>query len=106
MRAKGAKSPVYQITGARKSLSEDVAYRQRRYLISMSIRTMCFILAVVSHGPMRWAMFVAAVLLPYFAVVYANGGRERAPEPPSAFVPGNRPELESGKNSAESSPQG
>ncbi|KWX04342.1 hypothetical protein TH66_06940 [Carbonactinospora thermoautotrophica] len=104
MKTKGAKPAVYQITGARKSLSEDVAYRQRRYLISMSIRTVCFVLAVVFHGPMRWIMFVAALTLPYFAVVFANGGRERAPESTSTYLP-IRPELGPGENHAESSPR-
>ncbi|MFF7919414.1 DUF3099 domain-containing protein, partial [Streptomyces cyaneofuscatus] len=37
---------VFRITGARTGLQEDVRGRQRRYVISMSIRTASVILAV------------------------------------------------------------
>ena len=72
------RAPVYQITGARMGVREDVDQRTRRYLISMGIRTVCFVLAVVTSGWLRWAMIAAAVALPYLSVVFANGGRERA----------------------------
>jgi len=71
------KSPVYQITGARPGVREDVNGRTRRYLISMGVRTACFLLAVVTDGWLRWVLIAAAVLLPYLSVVFANGGRER-----------------------------
>ncbi|WP_343230771.1 DUF3099 domain-containing protein [Yinghuangia seranimata] len=86
-RERGAKAPVFEISGARKSLSEDVRARQRRYIISMSVRTVCFLLAVVFSGPLRWAMLAGAVLLPYIAVVVANGGRSRHQgDPPASQV--------------------
>jgi len=69
--------PVYQITGARRGVRDDVDRRTRRYLISMGIRTACFVLAVVTDGWLRWVLIAAAVLLPYLSVVFANGGRER-----------------------------
>src|SRR3954452_18212350 len=81
-RRKDPAPPVYQITGARRGVREDVDQRTRRYLISMGIRTVCFILAVVTSGWLRWAMIAAAVALPYLSVVFANGGRERAPAIP------------------------
>ncbi|MEV7603297.1 DUF3099 domain-containing protein [Kitasatospora sp. NPDC089797] len=79
---------VYRITGARSSLSEDVRGRQRRYVISMLVRTLCVLLAVVLWDVQRWLAFAAlagGVLLPYFAVLIANAGRERAPGLPSTF---------------------
>ncbi|MFD5464772.1 DUF3099 domain-containing protein [Kitasatospora sp. NPDC127059] len=79
---------VYRITGARSSLSEDVRGRQRRYVISMLIRTACVLLAVVLWDVERWLAFAAlggGVLLPYFAVLIANAGREQAPGLPSTF---------------------
>ncbi|MDH6134339.1 hypothetical protein P3T37_003742 [Kitasatospora sp. MAA4] len=79
---------VFRITGARTSLTEDVRGRQRRYVISMLIRTVCLLLAVALWGVQRqvaWGALVAAVLLPYFAVIIANAGRERAPGLPSTF---------------------
>ena len=67
---------VFDVTSAPKSLSNDLAGRQRRYLISMMIRTVCFILTVVLPSPYRWFALVGAVTLPYIAVVIANAGRE------------------------------
>jgi hypothetical protein len=95
------KAPVYDITGARRSLSEDVAYRQRRYVISMSIRTVCFLLIIVVDGWLRWAFFAAALLLPYFAVIFANAGRERAPAAPATFVEHTAPQLPRGRGEEE-----
>jgi hypothetical protein len=69
--------PIYQITGARRGVRDDVNNRTRRYLISMGVRTVCFLLAVVTDGWLRWALIAAAVVLPYLSVVFANGGRER-----------------------------
>jgi hypothetical protein len=72
-----SKEPVYQITGARPGVRDDVDSRTRRYLVSMGIRTVCFILAVVFSGWLRWGFVGAALLLPYLSVVFANSGRER-----------------------------
>ena len=66
------------ITGAKVPLSEDQKQRTRRYLVSMAIRTVCFIGAILASGWLRWALVAGAVLLPYFAVVMANAGRSRS----------------------------
>ena len=71
------RSPVHQITGARRGVRDDVNSRTRRYLASMGVRTVCFLLAVVTDGWLRWVMVAAAVILPYVSVVFANAGRER-----------------------------
>ncbi|MEV5954603.1 DUF3099 domain-containing protein [Streptomyces sp. NPDC051987] len=79
---------VFRITGARAGLAEDVRGRQRRYVISMGIRTMSVILAVTLWNVERYVAVVALVLgalLPYVAVVIANAGRERPPSLPSTF---------------------
>jgi hypothetical protein len=74
------RSSVHLVTQARRPLSEDIAYRQRRYLIMMTIRAVCFVVAVVMFvNHLGWlAAFpvVGAIFIPYFAVVFANGGRE------------------------------
>jgi hypothetical protein len=71
---------VHLVTQARRSLSDDIAYRQRRYLLMMGIRAVCFVIAVVlfiNHGGWLTAIpAVGAIFIPYFAVVFANGGRE------------------------------
>jgi len=61
--------------------SEEIPGRMKRYLISMSIRTACFIGAVIAPSPFRWFLLVGAVILPYIAVVMANAGQERSFEP-------------------------
>ena len=78
---------VYSISGARTSLHDDLGLRMRRYLISMSVRTVCFVLAVVFDGWVRWVFVAFAVFLPYVAVVVANGGRSPAPAQPEAYAP-------------------
>ncbi|MFJ5551557.1 DUF3099 domain-containing protein [Streptomyces sp. NPDC093225] len=91
---------VFRITGARQGLAEDVRGRQRRYVISMGIRTVSVILTVLLWNVERYVAvvtLVAGALLPYVAVVIANAGRERAPSLPSHFVPAPvRPALDAG----------
>jgi hypothetical protein len=70
------KEEVQSITTAQSSLTNDQSVRQRRYFISMMIRTICFILTVILPSPFRWIALVGAVTLPYIAVVVANAGRE------------------------------
>jgi hypothetical protein len=85
----GGNAQVFRITGARTGLAEDVRGRQRRYVISMSIRTVSVILAASLWNVERHVAIVALVLgalLPYIAVVIANAGRENAPGLPSTFV--------------------
>jgi Flp pilus assembly protein TadB len=73
---KKAKVVSHSITTAQSGLSLDQSSRQRRYFISMMIRTVCFILAVLLPSPYRWIALVGAVTLPYIAVITANAGRE------------------------------
>ncbi len=67
-----------RITTASSSRNEDIAARQRRYLLSMSLRTICFVLAVVTTGWVRWVLVAAAVILPYVAVVMANAAATKS----------------------------
>jgi hypothetical protein len=67
---------VFDITNAPLALTRDQAGRQKRYFISMMIRTGCFILTVMLPSPYRWIALAGAAGLPYFAVVIANAGRE------------------------------
>ncbi|ATY99838.1 DUF3099 domain-containing protein [Streptomyces bacillaris] len=80
---------VFRITGARRGLADDVRGRQRRYVISMSVRTVSVVLAAVLWNVERHVAIVAlvlGVLLPYIAVVIANAGRENAPSLPSTYL--------------------
>ena len=90
MLRKQTNTEVFRITGARQGLDDDVRARQRRYVISMSVRTVSVILAATLWNVERHVAIVALVLgmiLPYIAVVIANAGRENAPSLPSTFVP-------------------
>ncbi|MGY1434842.1 DUF3099 domain-containing protein [Streptomyces reniochalinae] len=90
MMRKQHQAEVFRITGARTGLQEDVRGRQRRYVISMLLRTVAVLAAVLLWDVERPLAIVALVLggvLPYVAVVIANAGRENAPSAPSTFVP-------------------
>lgn len=81
-----------RITSASAGHSVDVGARQRRYLISMSVRTVCFVLAVVvalTAGPgwLLWTLLAASFILPYVAVVMANAGASTDPGGPDPFGP-------------------
>jgi hypothetical protein len=104
-----AGSPVFQVSTAPKSLKEDIRGRERRYLVSMGIRTACFVAAFITDGIARWLLIVAAVILPYIAVVIANAGRERRttrlPDfiaPPGQAVATRSPEPPAKQNTGES----
>jgi hypothetical protein len=53
----------------------------------MGVRTVCFVLAVLLHGWLRWVMIGAALVLPYLSVVFANSGRERIESMPLTTRP-------------------
>ena len=90
-----------RITTAATSRNADIAARQKRYLLSMGLRTLCFVGAiVVGSGWLRWVLVVAALVLPYVAVVMANAASPKVagtvPEGPGvqrkALPPAQGPE--------------
>lgn len=97
-----ADEPVL-ITTAPPSPAEERRGRERRYLILMGIRLVCFILAIVLFGiGLRWiAAFAAAgsLILPWIAVVAANAGPTRGVEQsPSLYSARKAAELEAGSD--------
>jgi hypothetical protein len=68
-----ADEPVL-ITEAQPSLDDQLSARRTKYLIMMSIRIICLVLAAAFyHTPWLLAIFVAgAVALPWMAVLIAN----------------------------------
>jgi hypothetical protein len=90
-RGTDATPDVPSITNAPEPLADDISRRQLRYLIQMGVRVVCFILAVVTWGHLPlWVsilFIVAAVVLPYFAVIGANAGRERQDDDASFLDP-------------------
>ena len=74
---RGAEVPV-RITTASAGAGADIAARQKRYVLTMGIRTLCVLaiacLAITHVGPgwLPWLFIGGAVFLPYVAVVMAN----------------------------------
>lgn len=68
---------VYSITSASESHSEELGARELRYAVSMGVRTLCFVGAVIAWNHVMWlaiALLVGAVFLPYTSVILANAG--------------------------------
>lgn len=76
------------MTDAARSRVEERDERQRRYLWSMGVRTLCFILAVaLLHGWAQWLAIAASLVLPWVAVIVANAGPKRLDQQPAFFLP-------------------
>jgi hypothetical protein len=95
-RTTSAAADSVRITSAQSSHSERIRGRQTRYLVSMGVRTVCFVLAVVTDGTLRWVFIVGAVVLPYFAVIVANASGEVDRDVPDPFYDDSRLMLEAG----------
>jgi hypothetical protein len=89
------------ITTAPPSPQQERRDRERRYLLTMAARVVCFILAIVLFGVgLRWVAAFAVVgsrVLPWVAVIAANGGPRRQPGgQPSLYAARRAAELEAG----------
>jgi hypothetical protein len=67
---------VTVVTSAALSHTDDIALRQRRYILTQSMRIACVILATMLPVPLAWkgVLIAGAVGLPWFGVVMANAG--------------------------------
>ncbi len=73
------------ITDAERSQRDQLRSRQLRYLVMMSVRAVCLVLAAVlvaAHAPLLWLFvpicLVGMVVVPWLAVIVAN---DRLPKP-------------------------
>ncbi len=87
---------VFSVTSLPRSLEEEQSQRVRRYLVSMGIRTACFILAVVALAVLHWTVIgwtlvAGAIVLPYIAVVMANATRSPQSTSLAPVTPDDRP---------------
>lgn len=78
--ARTAKKPAL-ITSARISRSLDADERNKRYLITMAFRVICFLSGCLAPQPWNWVLFTAAGVLPSIAVLLANAQDRRTPPP-------------------------
>ena len=90
-----------RITTASSSAHEDIAARQRRYVFSMAVRTVCFVAAILTDGVLRWVLVAAALILPYVAVVMANAAATKSDGFQLADGAAGRPQLSEGTGSAD-----
>ncbi len=82
-RERSSDSDAIRITTAASSHAADIAARQKRYVASMSLRSICFVGAVTTAilGGPGWVVGIligGALVLPYIAVVMANARVTRA----------------------------
>ena len=77
------------ITSARQSRQAEIRHREQRYLIAMLVRVVVLLVAVVVlPGWSRFLGMVAAIVIPWLAVLYANAGPLRSrSDHPSIYVP-------------------
>ena len=75
------KEKPISISSAKYGHSDEIPGRMKKYLISMIIRTACFIGAIFTEGALRWVLIAGSLILPYIAVVVANAGQEQSFEP-------------------------
>lgn len=67
---------VVSITNASEAHSADMSRRMRKYLITMGIRMVCLAAIFVFDGWYKIIPIAGAVLLPWVAVIIANGGSD------------------------------
>ncbi|QNE22490.1 DUF3099 domain-containing protein [Kribbella qitaiheensis] len=84
---------VISVTSAQPGASADLESRIVRYAWMMSLRIVCFVLAVVTPSPWRWVFLVGAVFLPSVAVVLANARKTTKVDPGQSYVAPTRPQI-------------
>jgi hypothetical protein len=101
MARKEAVADVVRITTAASSRADDIQARQRRYLYSMSLRTLCFVGAIIASMAgigWLWPILIAgALVLPYIAVVMANAAASQSDGFQLRGADLGRPELGAGE---------
>lgn len=85
------------ITTASHGRTLDVETRTKRYLITMGVRTACFLAFLVVPGWWKVAALAGAALLPAFAVLFANNSDHRPPPVATAEEPSARLALTGGE---------
>jgi Flp pilus assembly protein TadB len=80
------------VTTAPVSAADERRARERRYLITMGIRVVAFVVAIVfATGWIRVVAIVLALTLPWVAVIAANAPKRRTEQRPSLYVGDRRP---------------
>jgi hypothetical protein len=88
---------VYGITTAESSVTDDITRRQKQYILTMLVRVVSIIVVVCVPGiswPVKIGLCLVATIIPYVAVIRANGGPTRDADPTNLMIgPPQRGEL-------------
>lgn len=86
--SKVSQPEVVSVTTARRSHTDDIALRERRYVLTQMVRVVCVVLGVAVPAPVwvKLLLFAGAVFLPWFGVVMANAGPAIDRQAPNATV--------------------
>jgi hypothetical protein len=95
----GPERPVL-VTTARKSPRQEQRERERRYLLTMSVRVVLFVAAIILFSVhLHWEAAIAiagSLILPWIAVVAANAGPKQDLGDPALYQRPPRRELPPG----------
>ncbi len=76
------------ITDLGSSRTAEIRDRERRYIIAMLFRAVCFVAAtLLFHGAARWFAIGVAIMMPWLAVVLANAPKRVTAVRHAAFEP-------------------
>jgi hypothetical protein len=84
---------TYGITTAEGSHLDDISRRQRQYAFTMLFRVAAILVVVFVPGLTvleRLVLGIVATVIPYFAVIRANGGPDNAGDPTNLMIGGPR----------------
>jgi Protein of unknown function (DUF3099) len=94
----GGQEPVYGITTAEQSHTDEITRRQKQYILTMLIRVVSIVVVVAVPGiswPIKILLCGVATVIPYIAVVRANGGPAPDSDPTNLLLaPPDKPALE------------
>lgn len=88
---------MYGITTAETSHMQEISRRQKQYVLTMLVRAVSVVVVVCIPGiswPIKVALCLAATIIPYVAVVRANGGPVQEKDPTNLLLAPPREELE------------
>lgn len=80
---------MYGITTAETSHMQEITRRQKQYILTMLVRVVSIIVVVVVPGiswPLKVGLCLVATIIPYVAVVRANGGPSREQDPTNLML--------------------
>ena len=80
--------PATVVTTAGQSRREELRRRELKYVLTMAVRVVLFVLAAtLFHGVLRWIAMLLSLVLPWLAVVVANAPMPATGSRPNPVTP-------------------